>query len=78
VTVEQSVIAACDSTITVVLCGVLHKNRLGLKATDALIKKLIIYAISRGVVTSLLAILTLILVSSTSFSDFVKAPYGIR
>jgi len=54
---------ACDLMITVILCVLLHRSRSGIKETDTLIIKLMVYAINRGVVTTLLATLTLILVS---------------
>jgi len=54
--------------ITGLLCTLLHTSRSGMKATDDMITKLMIYAVNRGVATSVLAITSLVLVSVVLFS----------
>ncbi|KIJ44985.1 hypothetical protein M422DRAFT_251624 [Sphaerobolus stellatus SS14] len=49
--------AACDILISISLCYVLHSHRSGIKKTDSLINRMIIYAINRGIVTSICALL---------------------
>ncbi|KIJ45010.1 hypothetical protein M422DRAFT_30178 [Sphaerobolus stellatus SS14] len=49
--------AACDILISISLCYVLHSHRSGIKRTDSLINRMIIYAINRGIVTSICALL---------------------
>ncbi|THU83712.1 hypothetical protein K435DRAFT_871037 [Dendrothele bispora CBS 962.96] len=61
VILEQCATVACDLIITILLCVLLHTSRSGMKATDDMITRLMIYAINRGVVTSVLAITSLIL-----------------
>ncbi|KAG5718576.1 hypothetical protein E4T56_gene16495 [Termitomyces sp. T112] len=53
--------AACDIVITTMLCWLLNKSRSGLKKTDSVVDKLILYAINRGAATSLAALMNLIL-----------------
>ncbi|KAK0224313.1 hypothetical protein IW262DRAFT_884576 [Armillaria fumosa] len=53
--------AACDMAITVILCWIFHTKRTGIKSTDNLLDNLIILAINRGAITSLAALLNLIL-----------------
>ncbi|KAJ6522402.1 hypothetical protein B0H19DRAFT_1202945 [Mycena capillaripes] len=51
---------ACDLIITAILCVVLHKSRTGIRSTDSTVDKMIIYALNRGAMTSLWALLQLI------------------
>jgi len=60
-TLQSASTAACDLTITVLLCWVLHGSRTGLRSTDALLDKLITYAINRGALTTLAAFLNMLL-----------------
>ncbi|KAF8067697.1 hypothetical protein FPV67DRAFT_1764688 [Lyophyllum atratum] len=53
--------AACDVVITSMLCWLLNSSRSGIKRTDGIVHKLIVYAINRGVATSLAAVMNLIL-----------------
>jgi len=48
--------AACDISITVVLCVLLHGSRTGFRATDNMLNTLIVRAINRGAVTSVAAL----------------------
>ncbi|KAJ7347581.1 hypothetical protein DFH08DRAFT_936988, partial [Mycena albidolilacea] len=52
--------AACDVTITAILCYILRKARTGVRRTDSALDKMIIYAFNRGVLTSFFALLQLI------------------
>ncbi|KIJ30920.1 hypothetical protein M422DRAFT_267532 [Sphaerobolus stellatus SS14] len=56
-TLQGAATAACDILISVSLCYVLHSHRSGTKRTDSLINRMIIYAINRGIVTSICALL---------------------
>ncbi|KIJ44969.1 hypothetical protein M422DRAFT_251597 [Sphaerobolus stellatus SS14] len=49
--------AACDILISISLCYVLHSHRSGIKRTDSLINRMIIYAINRGIATSICALM---------------------
>ncbi|KAJ7460230.1 hypothetical protein FB451DRAFT_1270664, partial [Mycena latifolia] len=51
----------CDSLITLGLCWRLHTSRTGIQATNNLLNYLIIVAINRGMLTSITAILQIIL-----------------
>ncbi|KIY62285.1 hypothetical protein CYLTODRAFT_494737 [Cylindrobasidium torrendii FP15055 ss-10] len=61
VILEQVFSSAADVYITVVLCILLHHSRSGIKTTDTIITKLIVYAVHRGVITTVLSLLTLAL-----------------
>ena len=67
--IEKSITAATDITITCVLAFLLHSSRSGLKKTDTLINRLIIYSVNTGAITSMLAIGALVsgLVLPSSF-----------
>ncbi|KIJ45015.1 hypothetical protein M422DRAFT_30180 [Sphaerobolus stellatus SS14] len=56
-TLQGSATAACDILISISLCYVFHSHRSGIKRTDSLINRMIIYAINRGIVTSICALL---------------------
>ncbi|KAL5536445.1 hypothetical protein ACEPAF_267 [Sanghuangporus sanghuang] len=58
--IEKSITAAADITITCVLAFLLHFSRSGLKTTDTLINRLIIYSVNTGAITSMLAIAALV------------------
>ncbi|KAF9072656.1 hypothetical protein BDP27DRAFT_1320352 [Rhodocollybia butyracea] len=45
--------ALCDIMITGILCWLLHTAKSGIRSTNTVINKLILYAINRGAVTSL-------------------------
>ncbi|KIM71274.1 hypothetical protein PILCRDRAFT_17212 [Piloderma croceum F 1598] len=60
-TIQSGATAACDLSITVLLCWVLHGSRTGVRSTDALLDKLITYAINRGALTTLAAFLNMLL-----------------
>ncbi|KAJ7260479.1 hypothetical protein B0H12DRAFT_1107526 [Mycena haematopus] len=60
-TAQGAASAACDITITAILCYILRKSRTGIQRTDSVLEKMIIYAFNRGSVTSLMALLQLIL-----------------
>ncbi|KAJ7511672.1 hypothetical protein B0H11DRAFT_711129 [Mycena galericulata] len=51
---------ACDVTITVILFITLRKSRTGIRRTDSALDKMTIYALNRGAMTSLWALLHLI------------------
>ncbi|KAJ6457963.1 hypothetical protein C8R45DRAFT_561666 [Mycena sanguinolenta] len=53
--------AACDITITAILCYILRKSRTGVRRTDNALDKMVIYAFNRGVMTSVMALAQLIL-----------------
>jgi len=59
-TAQGAATAACDITITAILCYILRKARTGFRKTDSVLNKMIIYAFNRGTVTSVLALLQLI------------------
>ncbi|KAK7018257.1 hypothetical protein R3P38DRAFT_2784094 [Favolaschia claudopus] len=60
-TAQGAASAACDITITAILCYILRNARTGVRRTDSALDKMVIYALNRGSVTSLLAFLQLIL-----------------
>ncbi|KAJ7362557.1 hypothetical protein DFH08DRAFT_1073669 [Mycena albidolilacea] len=51
---------ACDLTITAILCYVLRKSRSGIRRTDSAVDRMIIFALNRGAMTSIWALLQLI------------------
>ncbi|KAJ7362553.1 hypothetical protein DFH08DRAFT_841143 [Mycena albidolilacea] len=57
---QSAATLACDLTITVILCYVLRKARSGIKRTDSAVDKMIIFALNRGAMTSIWALLQLI------------------
>ncbi|TFK39057.1 hypothetical protein BDQ12DRAFT_722897 [Crucibulum laeve] len=57
---QSGATAACDLVITMTLCYILYDAKSGVKKTDTLVNKLMIYAINRGAATSICAILNLI------------------
>ncbi|CAK5267359.1 unnamed protein product [Mycena citricolor] len=58
--------AAGDVFIAATLCTLLHRSRTGFHRSDTMIKKLIMFAVNTGLVTSLCAIASLISVSISS------------
>ncbi|KAJ7681076.1 hypothetical protein DFH06DRAFT_1164961 [Mycena polygramma] len=52
--------AACDITITAILCFIFRTARTGVGRTDSTLDKMMLYAFERGTMTSLLALLQLI------------------
>ncbi|KAL9713310.1 hypothetical protein Ac2012v2_002915 [Leucoagaricus gongylophorus] len=52
--------AAGDLVIAASLCVILHQSRTGFKRSDTMIKKLIIYSVNTGLLTSLCAVASLI------------------
>ncbi|KAJ7469988.1 hypothetical protein B0H11DRAFT_1388209 [Mycena galericulata] len=52
---------ACDIAITAILLHILRRSRTGVKRTDSVLDKMIIYAFNRGAMTSLMALLQFIL-----------------
>ncbi|EPQ56058.1 hypothetical protein GLOTRDRAFT_129258 [Gloeophyllum trabeum ATCC 11539] len=54
-TTQSAATAACDLSITVILITLFHTSRTGLKRTDTLLNKLIVYSLNRGVLTTLAA-----------------------
>ncbi|KAK0460547.1 uncharacterized protein EV420DRAFT_215214 [Desarmillaria tabescens] len=63
---QTSAAAACDVLITSTLCFLLHSNRSGVKATETIVDLLLAVIINRGLVTSITAVLSLILYLSPS------------
>ncbi|KAJ7433074.1 hypothetical protein B0H11DRAFT_2377096, partial [Mycena galericulata] len=59
-TTQGAATLACDITITVILSQILWKSRTGVRRTDSVLDKMIIYAVNRGAMTSLLALLQLV------------------
>ncbi|KAJ7660262.1 hypothetical protein DFH06DRAFT_1326395 [Mycena polygramma] len=57
---QSAAALACDIMITGILCTILRKSRTGIRRTDSVVDKMIIYALNRGVMTSLWALLQLI------------------
>jgi len=57
---QSAATLACDLTITAILCVVLRRSRSGLRRTDSAVDRMIIYALNRGAMTSLWALLQLI------------------
>ncbi|THV03995.1 hypothetical protein K435DRAFT_835582 [Dendrothele bispora CBS 962.96] len=58
---QAAATALCDIFITIILCYLLHTSKTGIRNTNTVIDKLILYAINRGAATSLAALLNLIL-----------------
>ncbi|KAK0229937.1 hypothetical protein EDD85DRAFT_1026378 [Armillaria nabsnona] len=60
--ITQTIAAAlCDISITATLCFLLNRSRTGFKSTETIIDSLIIFAVNRGLVSSVLGLLGLIL-----------------
>ncbi|KAF8877771.1 hypothetical protein CPB85DRAFT_1343508 [Mucidula mucida] len=59
--IQVGATAGCDLSITIALCIIFNKKRTGMRLTDTLLDKLILYAINRGAVTTLAAIFNLVL-----------------
>ncbi|KAH9850071.1 hypothetical protein C2E23DRAFT_837300 [Lenzites betulinus] len=56
----NTTLTACDVTIAVVLCAILHSSRTGFSKSDTLITKLMVFAVNTGLLTSVSACLSLI------------------
>jgi len=54
-TIQSAATAACDLSITLILIFLFNTSRTGLKRTDTLLNKLIVYSLTRGVLTTLAA-----------------------
>ncbi|KAI0028535.1 hypothetical protein K488DRAFT_89637 [Vararia minispora EC-137] len=61
--------AITDVFITVTMCILLQKSRTGFKVTDTLITRLIIFTVNTGLLTSLNAITTAIMICTTVFAS---------
>ncbi|TFK45297.1 hypothetical protein OE88DRAFT_1740399 [Heliocybe sulcata] len=59
-TIQSSATAACDLSITIILIMLFHTSRTGLKRTDTLLNKLIVYSLNRGGATTLAAFLNML------------------
>ncbi|KAJ3836125.1 hypothetical protein F5878DRAFT_626001 [Lentinula raphanica] len=57
---QSGATAVCDMLITFILCYILHDAKSGIRRTNTMINKMILFCISRGAVTSLAALLNLI------------------
>ncbi|OAX41815.1 hypothetical protein K503DRAFT_441423 [Rhizopogon vinicolor AM-OR11-026] len=55
--------ALVDSSIALTLCLYLRKRRTGMKSTDSILSRLLLYSINTGAVTSFFAILVIIMAS---------------
>ncbi|TBU46941.1 hypothetical protein BD309DRAFT_953007 [Dichomitus squalens] len=58
----NAVASAADVILTTTLIHILHRSRTGFKSTDSMINKLILYAISTGLVTTIFNIISFVLV----------------
>ncbi|KDQ58601.1 hypothetical protein JAAARDRAFT_176614 [Jaapia argillacea MUCL 33604] len=56
--------AASDVVIAAVMCVLLHRSRKGLELLDTMIKKLMIFSVNTGLMTSVCAVLSLITIST--------------
>ncbi|TFK48121.1 hypothetical protein OE88DRAFT_544486 [Heliocybe sulcata] len=54
-TIQSAATAACDLSITIILITLFHTSRTGIKRTDTLLNRLIVFAINRGALTTLAA-----------------------
>ncbi|OBZ74939.1 hypothetical protein A0H81_05649 [Grifola frondosa] len=61
---------AGDVIITASMCFYLHRSRSGMRRTDKLINVLIVYTVNTGLLTTICAICTIILVSILPFATF--------
>ncbi|KAJ7239900.1 hypothetical protein C8J57DRAFT_1527947 [Mycena rebaudengoi] len=61
-TLQTAASIACDVAITVYLCVFLHRNKTGIPKTNTILNTLIINAVNRGMLTSISAVATMILV----------------
>ncbi|KIJ45011.1 hypothetical protein M422DRAFT_30179 [Sphaerobolus stellatus SS14] len=73
-TLQGAATAACDILISISLCYVLHSHRSGIKRTDSLINHMIIYAINRGIVTSICALLATFLYYFIPYNYYFLIP----
>ncbi|KIJ40055.1 hypothetical protein M422DRAFT_257125 [Sphaerobolus stellatus SS14] len=73
-TLQGATAAACDILISISLCYVLHSHRSGIKRTDSLINRMMIYAINRGIATSICALLGVILYCFVSGTYYFLIP----
>ncbi|KAL5531014.1 hypothetical protein ACEPAG_3890 [Sanghuangporus baumii] len=76
--IEKSITAAADITITCVLAFLLHFSRSGLKKTDTLINRLIIYSVNTGAITSMLAIAALLKLLQSVYTNSILALLNSR
>ncbi|PPQ86169.1 hypothetical protein CVT25_005446 [Psilocybe cyanescens] len=65
----------CDVLISATLCFIFHAHRSGMKKSDSLINKLIIYTINRAIATSLCSLLTVVLFQSLYGTFYFKIPF---
>ncbi|TRM66942.1 hypothetical protein BD626DRAFT_166801 [Schizophyllum amplum] len=62
VTTTQAGLAfGCDLAITITLCATFNSFKTGIKSTNTLLNTLMIYAVNRGILTALCALLNLVL-----------------
>ncbi|KAF8194746.1 hypothetical protein K438DRAFT_1968695 [Mycena galopus ATCC 62051] len=59
-TAQGAATAACDVIITAILCYIFRMSRTGVRRTDSVLDKMIIFAFNRGAMTCLMALLQLI------------------
>jgi len=69
--------AAVDTFLAISLCTWLHKSRTGIKQTDALINKLIIFFVNTGLLTSVLAIAVVISSLASPDTQYFAACYFV-
>ncbi|KAF9539409.1 hypothetical protein CPC08DRAFT_824555 [Agrocybe pediades] len=64
----------CDVLISLAFSTILHSHRSGIKRTDSLVNKLIMYAINRAVATSICAMISTALYYNSAHSDYFLLP----
>ncbi|KIJ28038.1 hypothetical protein M422DRAFT_270727 [Sphaerobolus stellatus SS14] len=77
-TLQGATTAACDILISISLCYVFHSYRSGIKRTDSLINHMIIYAINRGIVTSICALLGVFLYYFVPYTYYFLIPMFVN
>ncbi|KAL0957007.1 hypothetical protein HGRIS_003107 [Hohenbuehelia grisea] len=60
-TTQNASVVCCDILITACLCITLGRARNGLKRTDSVLNRLMVYALQRGGLTSFMALLSIVL-----------------
>ncbi|KAI4524254.1 hypothetical protein K525DRAFT_267196 [Schizophyllum commune Loenen D] len=60
-TVQAGLAFGCDLAITVTLCATFNSFKTGFKSTNTLLNTLMIYAVNRGILTAVCALLNLVL-----------------
>ncbi|OSD08391.1 hypothetical protein PYCCODRAFT_1462629 [Trametes coccinea BRFM310] len=76
VSVGSTMAVSADTLLTVVLIIVLRKSRTGIKRTDSMISRMILYSVNTGLLTGIFNLLTMVF-SYTETTNLIWVGFGI-